>query len=257
MSTPERRAVPRFASTLSVSYRDGDRLIAATTQTIGRHGVFVCTPNPRRPGELIQLDLCIPPTSDHPLRRVKVMAVVSWTVGVGDSERLGSPTGMGIRFFMLGAVDKDIWDGFVTSLMESSGDEWPREEARELDKAEAQSEPLSKENEPIRFLVRARNLGHLKAFGEKELASGQMFLRTPLMRPLHEPVRVVLIHPVTEEELPVDGRVARRIAKGPITARGMDIELLHAGRESMQLFDHFVKSGGVPVNASARQRLAM
>jgi len=57
--------------------------------------------------------------------------------------------------------------------------------------------------EPPTFLLQPRDLGRLQLFEARDFAQGSMFLRTPVLREIGETIKVMLLHPITDEEFPL------------------------------------------------------
>jgi uncharacterized protein (TIGR02266 family) len=97
-----RRASPRVAATISLSYRVANTIAAAVTLNISRGGLAVRTTSPLEPGTALRVRFRVPGGK----KEIDAEARVAWS-----DRRLG----MGLRFTQVGAADQQMLDEFVQS----------------------------------------------------------------------------------------------------------------------------------------------
>jgi len=256
MSNPERRAARRYHADLPAQLKFRSDRVDVRTTSVARHGVFVTTEAAFSPGDILQLSMELPHDVARPSTFVRGMVTVARS-GVATQTKVdtgGPHRGLGLKFFMMNAADKELWDAYIQHLENKDGKKEGESRAERPDnifapKRSSDKKGLLRKKEylggghaPVRFIVRPRNLGELTSFGEVEIKRGWMFLKTPLPREIYEGISLILIHPETEEELPIPGRVVRRRSGGPVTERGMEIAL-SVGPDFKDAFDYFVEHG--------------
>src|SRR6185503_10736984 len=95
-----RRASPRIALGVPVSYRAGQTIAGAVTLDVGKGGLAIRTMNPFPPGTTIQVKFRLPGGSAD----IDAVGRVAW------SDR---KVGMGVQFDRISASDQDAVDAFV------------------------------------------------------------------------------------------------------------------------------------------------
>jgi uncharacterized protein (TIGR02266 family) len=95
-----RRASPRIALGVPVSYRAGQTIAGAVTLDVGKGGLAIRTMNPFPPGTTIQVKFRLP--GGH--ADIDAVGRVAW------SDR---KVGMGVQFDRISAADQDAVDAFV------------------------------------------------------------------------------------------------------------------------------------------------
>lgn len=234
MAVIERRVTPRYEVKLAVRFRSGKDVVEAQTYSISRHGIFLLTDQLRQVGELMQLYLELPAGDDEPIQVIRVMAVVAWTLNSAEASQRQRQPGMGMKFYVMASRDKDLWDQLLDRI--------EREGAIDQNKAGLRVRRAEHEGGPMRYMLRARSMALLLRFATHELAEGETFLRTPLLRRPTEQVDLVLIHPVTEAEFILPGMV-QRVHTGSPTERGMALSFLEPKDALLHRFELFVQNG--------------
>lgn len=217
----EQRRSRRHKTSVDVDLKHGTKTIKTRTVDVSQHGLFVATDEPPNERFLVQLVIHLP---DGPL---PATAFVSRRVH-GDPSRT---SGAGLQLFALASAAKERWDRFIAEL---SGVSRPSPKS-----AGSHSRPP----DVATFLVKLRDVDRLWAFYEKNVCTGGMYLATPVIKETGAEVALNIIHPVSEEELVVTGRVARVCREHP---KGMEIRLPNFAPEELSAFESFVRSGVVP-----------
>jgi len=226
MAVRDRRGCPRFERRFRVRIHVGQQTVTGRTETVGRHGIFVVTNAFFEPGMLVKIELDWGEAPDGQPLHVAAVASVSRVVSSTEAAQTDRVAGVGLNFFLIDGADKSAWDSVIDALS-ANPDAVARDEALEtLEGASSEAESpkrLPVSPGPLRFLVRPRDMQQLRRFAMRELAAGVMFLRTPLVLGLRQQVQILLIHPVSEEEFPINGHVLAARNDGPVVQRGMDI----------------------------------
>jgi uncharacterized protein (TIGR02266 family) len=97
-----RRASPRIALGVPVSYRAGQTIAGAVTLDVGKGGLAIRTMNPFPPGTTIQVKFKLPGGQSD----IDAVGRVAWT---------DRKVGMGVQFDRISASDQDEVDRFVDS----------------------------------------------------------------------------------------------------------------------------------------------
>ena len=221
------RRCQRIEVKLPVEVRSGGRKVQCYSRDISRHGLYVLTDNPPAERQLLALRINLP---DGPLP-VDVVGSVAHRVTREDSVRTGTAAGMGIGFFVLSGEAKSRWDGYVESLI-----------------GHAPHAPGATAKSPAKptFLLRLRDLQRVREFQQKELAQGRMFLKTPVLRPIGDLVQLVVIHPITDDELALACRVGEVSLGSPTQAKGMTLELPALDEALVRAFGAFLAGESSP-----------
>ena len=217
----DKRKFERFPARLEVEIRTRGRGQICPSLDVSRHGMFLTTPNP--PHERQLLILRIPVPDDQP--PIDVMASVVRRHATGGGSEL--PAGMGINFFALTEENKNRWEAFLAKLR----GEVPRS-----------PEVNSEGNRPT-FLLQPRDIGRLQLFEARDFAQGSMFLRTPVLREIDETIKVMLLHPITDEEFPLLARVKAVHSGSKTEPKGMTLEFEPVDAALRRDFHAFVEQG--------------
>jgi len=93
------------------------------------------------------------------------------------------------------------------------------------------------------FLVRLKDKERLKKFYTKDISTGGMFLKTPLLKKQGDDVEVVLVHPETDQEFHLGGTVVRVESSQEMASRGMAIEFHYLARNREEALLGFIETG--------------
>jgi hypothetical protein len=217
----DKRKFERFPARLEVEIRTRGRGQICPSLDVSRHGMFLTTQNP--PHERQLLILRIPVPDDQP--PIDVMASVVRRHASGGGSEL--PAGMGINFFALTEENKNRWEAFLAKLR----GEVPR------------SPDASSDGNRPTFLLQPRDIGRLQLFEARDFAQGSMFLRTPVLREIDETIKVMLLHPVTDEEFPLLARVKAVHSGSKTEPKGMTLEFAPIDAALRRDFHAFVEQG--------------
>jgi len=93
------------------------------------------------------------------------------------------------------------------------------------------------------FLVRLKDKTRLKKFYTKDISTGGMFLKTPLLKKVGDEVEVILVHPETDQEFQLAGTVVRVVATVSEASQGMGIKFHELDEEQQQALIEFIETG--------------
>lgn len=151
------------------------------TSDVSRHGLFVVCDDP-------------PPLAHALLMTVRLdsgsfdaMATVARQV----VRRHDHNGGAGLRYFCLGAPARARWDEFISAV------ERPTLRARPRSTAAGAC-----------FLIQPRDAGALLEFFEKIVLARSVVFVTPALRQIGAAVQIVLVHPLSNDEMAFDAEVA-------------------------------------------------
>ncbi|MEW5847882.1 MAG: PilZ domain-containing protein [Myxococcota bacterium] len=210
----EQRRSRRYAAELTVFLHTRERHHPATTVNVARHGMLVATDVPLGLRHLVQLTVHLP---TGPIRATASVArVVKLPV-------TGLPA-VGVQFFALSADAKRNWDRYVSSLNHAAVDG-----VAALDASVAAT-----------FLLKFKDRASLLEYCHIQVERGEAVLHTPVFRAVGEEVSLVLVHPHTDEEFGLPGRVASVHRDRP---KRMVIELLQLDERQHAALMRFVDTG--------------
>lgn len=207
----EQRRGRRYRQRLPVdlhSQRGAKRLF---THDVGAHGLFLLMNEPPRERHVVKLTIHLP---DGPIAAV--------AHGTHTSNR-----GMGVQFFALAGESKRRWDAYLSAL-------GGLQDAGALE-ATASGDAT--------FVVKLKTLDALRDFARHCLEAGGAYLRTPVLKPVGSPVRLAMVHPRSERELPLAGVVTRLHQERP---KGIEIQFTRTTLTLQDAFATFVETGVPP-----------
>lgn len=230
----ERRRYRRHECELRALLRERVRTAALKTVNISRHGVFIITDSPKPERELVRLSFELP---DGPL---EVMGMVARAVP--RDAAAGAHPGMGIDFFALAKQAKDRWDAFVEGAPDAPSAALP--------------DPVRRKHprQVTCFLIRLRDRHRLREYYTRDISGGGTLLKTPSPGEVAPEVDMILVHPETDDEFSLTGRVVRVINSPSIQERGVAIQFseLAASRERALLA--FIETGVNYLERSSEER---
>jgi len=91
--------------------------------------------------------------------------------------------------------------------------------------------------------VRLRDRERMRDFYTHDISTGGMFLKTPLLKEHGEDLDIVLIHPETKEEFPLEARVVRVVNSMNREQKGMAVEFLDVSEEKKKSLREFIETG--------------
>lgn len=195
MSSPEQgqdaRRSRRFRTRLEADLAQGTTVQRVYSVDVSRHGVFLATPNPPRERFLVRVTLHLP---DGPL---EANGFVSRRVPPSDTVL----PGVGLQFFAMAEPTRRRWEQYITWLSGSGV-------ASDVDDGFAT------------FVIKLPDVEKLRDLVDRALRSSNLYIMTPLLRPVGSAVAVVLVHPESQAEFVLKGKVARVRVEQP---RGLEV----------------------------------
>lgn len=188
----------------------------AVTRDVGRHGLFVLTKEPPVERHVVKLLV------HTPLGPVSATAWVSRRI---DVPAPADARGVGLELFSLARAAKERWDAFVTQLSTT-------ETVRPVKRSDV--------SRAASFVVRLTTVEKLVDLGRSCIATGHMFLVTPVLRPPGSKVALHFVHPLTDEEHVVLGRILR---VQPGRPKGIEIGISGKVDDVARAFAEFAHTG--------------
>jgi hypothetical protein len=217
----ERRKFERLPIQLSIEVRSRGLGSVCQTADVSRHGLFLATPTPARERQLLILRIPLP-DGGHP---IDVMASVARSIPEDLAQERSLKAGMGVNFFALTEDNKERWERFLASL-----------------RGETPKPQTPGSNRPT-FLLQPKDQERLRLFEAREFALGSMFLRTPVLRRVGESLRLILLHPVSDEEFPLLAQVVRVSDGSGAEPKGMVLDFQTLEHPQRAAFHTFVEHG--------------
>lgn len=255
LSGREQRRSRRFRRELVVEIHEKNRCQKVRAADVARHGLFLITDLPLHERHLVQLVIHLPRGT------IKAAASVTRTL-----RNTSGAEGVGVQFFALSGEAKRRWDTFIFDLHRSQRDEpdgvlsgparpspssstppgaplvsgpsspspglpstawWPSEDADQI----------------ATFIIRLKSLSRLEEFAASHLAEGGMVLYTPVLHRPGDAVKLVYVHPRTEEEFHIPGIVDAAYADRP---KRLDIHFQNITPDVIERFLAYVRTGRPP-----------
>lgn len=96
---------------------------------------------------------------------------------------------------------------------------------------------------PVAFLVKMRDVGSLRQLFTRDISLGGMFLKTQIEKPLNTAVEVMIVHPWTNEEFPLEA-IVRRIERSETgSIAGLGVEFSGVDDDLRDSILMFIESG--------------
>ena len=210
-SQPDKRRSKRFRFNVDVDVSDRRGVRRGRAVDVARHGMFIAIVDPPHNRHLVQLVIHLPRGP------VQAAATVSRTL---------AGQGVGLSLFALSDDAKRGWDGFIAEVQQ-----------QEQRSAAGEPRTAAMSTGAPAFLLRLRTMDRLREFQRSHVTVGGTVLFTPVLLPEGGPVNLVVVHPLSEEEHLLPGRVHRAIAQHP-----KRLEILF-GAVDHAAFARFVDSG--------------
>ncbi len=213
----ERRQASRIKTKLWIDLALPNDARRVQCTDVSRHGLFLEMDRPPALGRLVLLKVQLPAGP------FEVMASVA-RHGAFTGESMG---GAGLKLYCLAQSAKARWDKYVADV---SG--------------EAFSAVARSSSDAATFLVQLQHTDELRAFFQKHVSARQTVYITPPVRRMGAPVVVVLVHPLTHDELALRGVVAELDPDRPMR---MGVRIEEAGAAAKARFDAFIATTPNPV----------
>ncbi|MCK6550729.1 PilZ domain-containing protein [Myxococcota bacterium] len=218
----DQRKSARFEAALGVQLVYGGVRELVRTTDVSFHGLFVSMERPPPARMMVELTIYLPdgpiPASAFVARRVeRATSIVP---------------GAGLQLFAVGASAKARWDRFLRAL----GDE------RSTQPGDLHHVPRDADRPT--FLLKLRDEARLRELFERNVRTGEVYLATPVIKEPGTEVALIVIHPRTEQELLLSGRVVRVRRERP---KGMEIHLEPPlAPDVLATIERFVETGIAP-----------
>ena len=238
-SGAEQRRSKRFQRSVDVEITDKHGRRRGRAIDVSRHGLFVAVVDPPHNRHLVQLIIHLP---DGPL---PAAATVSRTL---------AGQGVGLSLFALSSEAKRRWDAFIAQAQQEQ--QSSSSSSTSSSKASSSSSkaslpmttmlpaPVARRADVPSFVVKLKTIERLKDYLQSHVAVGGTVLFTPVLPPAGSAVSLLVVHPQTEAEFPLSGRVHKAITQAP-----KRLEILF-DRTDVVAFARFVETGLPPTPLS-------
>lgn len=191
-----RRKAPRVAGSLRVKFESVKELYEEFTQNISKGGLFIKTTESFSSGDLLDIYLEI----SGSFKAIKLQGKVVHFVSSEAAKKSGSAQGIGVQFI-------DLSKGQIDHLRKVIEDIINKKQGSHQD--DRRQSPRVK----ARLKVKFASEGALKERYTLDISRGGIFIPTPKPLDVGDIIQVVLIHPVTQEEMTLIGKVTRKVEK--------------------------------------------
>ena len=187
----DRRVHARVDKYLQVQYgADDGSFTEARVINISKGGCFIESDDPRPIGSNFEIILSLPELDEEITVLGKVVRHVGMDPNFPSKDGI---KGMGIQFLMVEPKLEEQLNGFIDHLLELQG-----EGNREHPRVSSQ------------LMVKFSNVDDLTEAFALNISRGGLFIQTDSPFKLRERVEILLVHPETNEELPLSGIVVHR-----------------------------------------------
>ncbi len=198
------------------------------TLNVSRNGILVDTSLEREVNSFVRLRIKVPPTQAP-------IEVYGKVARLQASEK---KTALGIQFLELDSEARNLWLEYVAEVESLSCPTAPGSAPGSSGGDRRQSERSS-----ASFLVRFRAKENLAEFATKNLSTGGMFLATPVLKPIGEQIRVVMIHPTTDQEFELGAEVVRTNSEPTDQEpKGMALKFQELGDPEQERLQEFLEA---------------
>jgi Tfp pilus assembly protein PilZ len=104
------------------------------------------------------------------------------------------------------------------------------------------------------FLIRLRDRHRLREYYTRDISAGGTLLKTPSPDEVAPDVDMILVHPETDEEFPLAGRVVRVIHSPSIQERGVAVQFTQLPATQEQALLAFIETGVNYLERSPEER---
>jgi uncharacterized protein (TIGR02266 family) len=221
-----RRSDVRVKAKLKVRFKSVSAFISEYTHNISKGGLFIRTGKPCALRDRVEVVLVLPESEKEVSILGEVMHVVPPEQATDDT-----PAGMGLQITEIKAEDVNMIESFIQKRLEEEG-----------------VDGLGR-REHIRHPSRLRvKFGSKQALVEEyihNISHGGIFIQTTKPRSIHEQLDIILIHPLTNEEIKLAGEVVRIVTKveakkNPRLKSGMGIRFVELDDYLRSEIDRFI-----------------
>lgn len=212
------------------------------TANVSAHGLAVFTDTPLALRQYVELELKLPPDGQS----ISVTGVVTRIIGqLEDPAGLLHP-GVAFDFYLFDQHGRSAWRAFLERLERGA----PAALVTSAPPPPLASPALARSGSETvdsgaTFLIKPRDVGRLWSFFRGELGSGRVRIETPILKPIGTPVEVVVIHPETQEEWALPGKVSTASEHGRGRGPMLEITLGDVDENKRLAFRRFITSGRV------------
>jgi len=202
----DRRSFFRIETNLRLKFQTMEEFRTEYTRNISHEGIFVGTNKPFQIGEIIDVILELP----QPRPSMTLMAEVVHAITVQEGEEFVAEPGMGLHFLNLTPTRKKILESYISKEMKQSPN------------AQGKDRRIHTRT-PAWLKVKFASNGALKEKYSCDISKGGILIETDDPAPIDTKIEVMLVHPITGEELKLEGCVVRHVMQNdkPDAIKGM------------------------------------
>jgi Tfp pilus assembly protein PilZ len=230
---PARRRDKRYVLSLPVLITLAKKRIEAETADLGHGGMFVVTDAELALGQLIKVELLLPPRSETfeaPAKLVYLLPAIA-----KDTRR-----GVGVQFYGLGRGVQDRWDAFIDHVRRT----YPTTEERVAtpQSAEPVHVDFKRSDAQVGALrVQVRSVNDLVRMQRRDLSRGTIFFATPGKAYAGDELALQIVHPLNGDVFEMQGKVRRVVDDAGI--KGLELELVACDDDRRARFEDFIYDG--------------
>jgi hypothetical protein len=234
MDGANRRRFERYDIRIPAVLMRGRVATAVHTADVSFTGLFLRTQDEVPLRQLVRIKL-MPPGETEELH---LMGMAVHKVAPGGRR----PPGVGVLLYGIDPATRARWEAMVQRVRMGLHSPPPADPATEAPVApEPPPQVPSTADLPYRPEIRVRvpHLEALRLIAQRDVARGKTVVGTTLFLAPGTDVRLSLVHPETQREFPLNGRVKRQVQRG--TASGLEVELLGVTPELTAKLEEFTE----------------
>jgi len=221
----DRRRETRVRARIKIRFKDADAFISEYTHNISKGGLFVRTTQTCPLESMVEVILVLPDVDTEVSGIGRVMHVVK-----PDLATESHPVGMGLELVEMKPKDRETIEDFIDKRMADLGSAERRRSKRHI----------------ATLRVRFGDMNALREEYTHNISHGGIFIKTGKPKKLHEKIKIILVHPETNEKLSLNGEVVRTVDEeaGKRTGEpsGMGILFHDVNDETRAKIDAFIES---------------
>ena len=211
-----RRKDVRYMIEVPLLVELGKQRLELSTEDVSHGGVFFRTETPLPLQTLVNVEIVLPPRSQHFRATARVVHNVPSVSGIQQA-------GAGLEFYGIGSEVRKRWDSFVSHVREHYPES--AERATILVTGEFVKPMVRRNAEHAHVLaLHLRSLADLVTMLRRDLRERRLFVMTNVQAERGELIGLWVVHPHTEDIFELEGRVARRVSDGGLGGLALTLE---------------------------------
>ena len=220
------RELLRIDAKIAIEYKNFDLFYKEYSKNLSKGGLFIQTEKTFDRQTIVEVILKLPELADP----LNLVGEVVHTIDPAIAKTNGWSAGMGIHFLDFEDGTQQLLEKYIKTSFERN--------------ASVLSEDRRKHPRVMKsFRVKFPSLKVLNEDYSQDISSGGMFIQTQNPRPIGEKIQIILVHPETQQELKLKGKVVRTTSEDPtvpVSVSGMGIKFSGLDDDKQKSIDIFL-----------------